>query len=317
MRIQRIFTQKQNINNQQRQRFQKINFGNNEFDDNIKVREIDYKGSKIPYVYMEKKSSNRTDNKDIENSLKLAFRDDELFDNKKDVVDFTYYHYDDNDVVSQKPILLSASDDYLLSRKIKTNRNKDFEVDITYPQYLYKKIEVEKDPFDYTKLLPPTQKSKLADIYRTIDKMSYLKKGIKDIYSFEISEYLLDMYKKNCSLSDMKEILPFTKSAEYYDCKKSMIFEEFSSFYIDKYFELKENKKIENVKEYKKILNFLKTGHRGYADLVIDMVTDLSQNASLEKILDIFNKQDCRVYSETNKEECYNLILKVLGKTKK
>ena len=305
MKIQNFITGINVQNKVHKQKTQNINFKSCEFGDAIKVEEINYNGTKIPYVYEKKRNVDLSENDYLKDSIARAFRDDELFDNKKDIVDFYYSKYDDNDIVSQQEKLPSVNDDYLLNKNLQINRNKDFETDIIeYPQHLYKKIVVEKDPFDYSEMLPkmfPLNKNKEA--YKKIDEMSYLKKGDKLIYSFEISECLLDKYKKNHSLSEMEKILPFCKYSYYYNPQITL--EGFDSFYMDKYFELKKDKKIKNTKDFEKIINFINSDYRGFSKYTIDLVTDLSQNASLDEVLELCKAKKIRVLSEWDKNEYY------------
>ena len=319
MRIQQftIFTPK--TNNLQTSKSQRLHFGNKPCGDEYRVKEVDYKGSKIPYVYIDNDYKSSLGDDELEKSIRTAFRDDEIFDDKKDSVDSLYRHYDDNDVVSPKEFYIKANDDYLLKRNLLINRNKDFEVDISYPEILYKRIKVEKDPFDYTKMLPKQTKiNAIKDAYKQIDEMSYLKKGDRLIYSFELSECLLDKYRRKHPLSEIKKMLPYAIDTSYviYN-KKEYKTENFDNFYIDKYFDLKDSKKIKNTTEFDKIMKLLKSGYRGMDKYVIDLIADLSQKASLDEVLDVWEREKICCESSWNIKNCYDEIFEKLTKIKK
>lgn len=155
-------------------------------------------GVKLPYFIFHKRPVIPVDMaNDIVMELKSSvFRDDELFDENRDEDDLQYRMYNPDDILAVNHSNNTVDADYYIIKGSEFNINKEFETNIAFPN----NEKLLED--DITKITKHKEISTNAEL----NKLSYLNKGIKDVFSIKLNDALIEKRSYSYSLDTIKTV---------------------------------------------------------------------------------------------------------------
>ena len=161
------------------------------------------------------------------------FRDDELYDEEKDFQDAEYRKYDNNDLVNYSKPKLHIPEEYYMAKGSKFNINKEYETTLAPIDPNNLENEPDDGILDIGHGYVPHPKE--------LDKLSYLNKAGRPIYSFELNDALIEKAKNNYSI---QAITTVANSSKLSDSDGN---ERFDSALFEKGFRLVDNVFVESL----------------------------------------------------------------------
>jgi len=198
MKIHNILGQIQFTNNYSSNKTQKTSEHTNVKDsiDTCIYAENEDKDNCIPISYFWADMQPEKLSAEQENAIARAaiFRDDELFDAQRDILNFRYMQYDANDVTPVEPFNCKIADDYSMERGIYHNPSRDIDTFV-----------VIQSPADFY--------HSEGDLYarRAIHNLCDLNVSDQKVFSFTLSHYLHKKNNEGYSLNSIEQITDAAK----------------------------------------------------------------------------------------------------------